>query len=849
MNSPLLKKALPHVIAILVFLVVAVVYCKPALEGKVVSQSDMVNWKGMAQKSFEYKEKHGHFPLWTESAFGGMPAYTIAIDPTSNVSIGYVGYLLNPGLPQPINFFFLACICFYILTQVIRINPWIGILGALAYAYSTYDPVIIVTGHVTKMIAIAYAPAVIASLLLIFQRKYIWGMPLLTIFLGLQIGSQHLQIVYYTLITMGLLTVFYLIHSFRQKQIKDAAIGLVISIFAGVIAFATSMTSTLAIKEYTKETMRGGRTELTNTNSKIEGKDGLNKDYAFQWSYGLGETFTLAVPGIYGGSNGGKEIGDNSKFAEKLSQEFSMPQENALQYANGSAYWGAQPFTQGPVYLGGIICLLFLFALVFLKGWQKWWLVSVAVVGIALSWGKNFPALNYFLFDHLPFYNKFRAPSTSLVMPQFAFPLLGALGLNELLYGGESNELIWKKFKTAAFIVGGLLIVLTGFYFMNDYKGVGDAGLKERFLQGKMQMLSQGKQPGQEIQAQANETANALMKDLQSDRQSLYGADLIRTILLMAAAAALLGLYIKGKLKSFVLIAGLTVLSTYDLLAIGTRYLNQESFIEQADFESSFTPTAADLQIKADPDQNFRVFDQSSQSPFEDARTSYHHNSIGGYSPAKLGLYQDIIDGQLSKGNMQVYNMLNTKYFIQSDPATRQPQARINPAAFGPCWLVKGIHFVKDGNEEMKALDSVNVRDTAIIQQKFASLIKFQPEPDSAASIRLTENLNDKLTYKFSARTNQFAVFSEVYYDKGWEAYLDGKKTDYLRVNYILRGVPVPAGEHSIEFRFEPHAYYLGNTLSIWSSLFTYLLLIGAIVIEWRRWNTARQKGNPSKEK
>ncbi len=834
MNSTVLKKALPHVIAILIFLIVAVVYCRPALEGKVVAQSDMLQYKGMAQQSFDYKEKHGHYPLWSESAFSGMPAYTIAMD-HSAIYLGPVVGILSLGLPQPINFFFLACVCFYILTVVLRINPWIGVLTALAYAYSTYDPVIVVTGHVTKMLAIGYAPGIFAGLLLLFQRKFIWGTVLMMLFFALQLSTNHLQIVYYTLLSLGVLTLFYIVHAFIQGQGKDAAIAIVLACFAGLIGFGTSALGNLPVQEYSKETMRGGRTELTNSSSKLESKNGLSKDYAFQWSYGIGETMTLAVPNVYGGGSGGKEIGDNSKFADRLTQEFSVPEETGLQYANGSAYWGAQPFTSGPVYLGAIVCFLAILGLVFVKGWQKWALLSLAVFGIVLSWGKNFPAFNYFLFDHFPFYNKFRAPAMALVIPQLVFPVLAALGLNELINSRQPRVEIWKGFRKAAYITGGLLVILIGFYFMADYSGARDTQLKEQFVQGKMQQLSQGKQAGPDVQQQAVATGNTLIRALQADRQSLYGSDLLRTILLIVAAGVLLGLYLKDKIKQPILLAGLIILSSYDLLAVGTRYLSADNYSDSADFDANLNPSAADQQIKNDPDKNFRVFDESSQSPFEDARASYHHNSLGGYSPAKLGLYQDLIENQLTKGNMQVYNMLNTKYFIQRNPQGGQPQASLNPAAFGPCWLVKAIHFVKDGNEEMKALDSINLRDTAIVQQQFAPRIKFMPVPDSSATIKLTENDNDKLTYQFSAPTNQFAVFSEIYYDKGWNAYLDGNKTDYFRVDYVLRGMAVPAGKHTIEFRFEPRSYAAGNTISTWSALILYLLLIGAIILEFRK--------------
>lgn len=836
MNA-VLKKALPHLIAIGVFLVIAVVYCRPALDGKVVGQSDVEQWKAMAQQSHEFKDKYGHFPLWTESAFSGMPAYTISMDAQTGVSFGYLLKVLTLGLPEPISFFFLACICFYILMAVLRVNPWVAVMASLAYAYASYDPVIIVTGHVTKMQAIGLAPGVIAGLLLLFRRQYLWGTGLLAFFFAGQLATQHLQIVYYTILSMGLLTLFYVIFSIREGKYKEMGIGIGLAAIAAGIGFGTSVAANLPLQEYAKETMRGGRTELTKDTNKDMGKNGLSKDYAFDWSYGIGETLTLAVPDIYGGGGAAKnEIGDNSKLADQMAQDLNIPEDTGLQFANGYAYWGAQPFTEGTVYIGAVICFLCIFSLIMLKGWPKWWLVSTIVVGIVLAWGKNFSSLNYFLFDHFPFYNKFRAPSTALFMPQLAAPILVALGLNQLLASKEDAAALWKKFLSASYITGGLLVVLIGFYFSASYQGKNDGGLKERFVQIKIQQLSQSHQAGPDAQGQAMSTANGLMRALEQDRQSLAGADLLRTIILIGAAGVLLGFFIKKKIKPVILLAGLGLLSTYDLLAVSSRYLNQDSFLDPADFQSRLNATPADQQISADPDKNFRVLDQSTQeSPFQDARASYFHNSVGGYSPAKLGLYQDLIDHQLSKGNMRVYDMLNTKYFIQADQRTGQPVARLNPGAYGPCWLVKSIHYVKDGDEEMQALDSINVRDTAIVQQKFASKIPFTPVADTTASIRLDNNLNDKIDYTFSSHTNQFAVFSEVYYSKGWDAYLDGKPADYVRVDYLLRGMAIPAGNHTIEFRFEPHSYKVGMMLTSWFSIAIYALLIASVVVEWRK--------------
>ncbi len=840
MKSSFLKKALPHVIAIVLFLIVAVVYCRPALEGKVVSQSDVQQWKAMARQSYEYKEKYGRFPLWIENDFAGMPAYTIAIDAGPAISYGYLGTIMYLGLPQPICFFFLACVCFYILMAVLRVDPWVATLASLAYAYSSYDPIIIGTGHVTKMWAIAWAPGVIAAFLLLLKRNYWWGTALLAFFFAEQISTQHLQIVYYTGLCMALLTLFFVIDAARKGQLKTTAISLGLAVLAGGIAFGTSVGATLPDEEYTKETMRGGRTELTTGASKDESKTGLSKDYAFMWSYDIWETTTLAVPDSYGGGDlNAPEIGDNSKFADRAANEFSIPQDNGIQMANELAYWGSQPNTSGPVYLGAVICFLAIFSIVLFKGWLKWGLLATAILGIVMAWGNHFSSLNYFLFDHLPYYNKFRSPSTSLFLPQLAVPILVALGLNELLKSSLPTAELWKKFKITAFAAGGLIVVLVGFYFSASYKPGGlnerESRMKDELIQRKMQMLAKSGQPQEANQQQALASANVVFHGMQEDRQAMYGSDLLRSILLIVVAAALLGLFIRKKIKPVVLLVGLLLLSSYDLLAVDSRYLKAESYVDPADFDQGLAPTPTDQQIMADPDKNFRVYDASDRSLSSSARANNFYNSLGGYSPAKLGLYQDLIDHQLTKGNVQVFDMLNTRYITEQDPRTGQLQAQRNPGAFGPCWLVNGIRYVRNGDEEMQALDSVNVRDTVIIQKKYASRIPFQPVPDTAAFLHLVENLLEKIDYKFSAKTNQFAVFSEIYYDKGWDAYIDGKKADYLRVDYLLRGMPVPAGDHTIEFRFEPHSYKIGTMLTTWFSLIIYGLLFAAVYVEWRK--------------
>ncbi|MEO5684274.1 MAG: YfhO family protein [Chitinophagaceae bacterium] len=831
-------KAWPHVTIIILFVVVAAIYCKPALEGKVLQQSDIIHWKGVAQQSFEYKEKYGHLPLWTNSMFSGMPAYQVAVERTSAISLGYLHNILTLGLPKPINYFFLACLVFYIMCQALRINPWISAGAAIGYAYATFDPVIVAVGHDSQMLSIAYAPGTLAGLFLLYDRKYWAGAALTLIFSGLLIAQTHQQIVYYTLFIIGAIGIAYAVKCFRDKQIKHFIIANALAMAAIAAGFASNALTYLTTYEFSKESIRGGRSELTsNPDGSKKPTGGLDKEYAFNWSYGISETFTLIVPAIYGGSNGGKEITGSSKFVEKLG-EVGVPEDAAYQNANGSAYWGAQPFTQGTVYLGAIMCCLFIAGLFFIQSWHKWWIAAVVVIAVMMAWGKNFAGFNYFLFDHLPFYNKFRAPTMALVIPQLAFPLFAALTLQQVIFGNISKEILWKKFKLAAYTTGTIIGVMLIFYFTADFTGSKDNQLKDNFVNSMLRQPQQGGQPTPEMQQQANQFAQSMIKALREDRKSLMGSDLLRSAVLITLAMGLLGLFIQGKLKAPVVLGSILLLSSYDILAVGRRYLNADNFIEASDYEGNFTPNAADNTIKADPGY-FRVFDQTSSDPFADARASYFHNSLGGYLAVRLGLYQDLMDNQLRKGNKAVFDMLNTKYIIQQNPANGQPVAVVNQDAFGPCWLVKNVHYVKDGNEEMKALDSVNLKDNVIVQEKYKNMIPAIPAYDSMASLKLVRNVNDSIVYASAATTNQFAVFSEIYYTKGWNAFIDGKKTDYLRVDYALRGMPLPPGNHTIEFKFEPQSYKLGNTLAVIASLAAYILLLVAGWMEWKKRSAA----------
>jgi hypothetical protein len=843
MNKSIWQRVQPHVLAIGVFLLVSAFYCLPALQGLIVNQSDIIGWKGMAQQSIEFKEKHGHFPLWTNSLFSGMPAYQVYLEAKYNISIAWLDSVFRGFLPNPAGFFFLNCIGFYILCVVVRLRTWVAIFGALAYAFASYNPILIATGHITKLAAMGYSPAVLAGLLLLTQRKYVLGFITTLLFATLLFFQNHIQIVYYTILIALCASVAFAIQAIRKKEIKHLLVTGGLALVAAGISAASYAVMLMPLNEYVKETMRGGRSELTINNAKEnKSKGGLDKDYAFSWSYGIGESMTFILPAARGGSSGPGELpSENSKSVEAM-QDSQLPEE-AINYFYRylNAYWGDQPSTSGPVYFGVIVMLLAIAGLFIVRSWHLGWIIAVSLLGILLSWGKNFSSFNYFLFDYLPMYNKFRAPSMSLVIPQLSFALLAAFALQELLYGNWDPKTLWKKLKSATIVTGLLLVIMIFGYFNSDYKSERDKDVKGLISQTMERVISQGKQPTDQISQQANTIASSIMTGLTTDRKNLYSSDLVRSLLFFALGFVLIFLAYRKKFKPLYLAVGFILISFIDLIGVDLRYLSKSNYIAEDELlGTTFTPNRADLQIKQDTGY-YRVFDQNGD--FQDnSRSAYHHNSIGGYNPAKLALYQDLIEHQLSKNNMQVMNMLNTKYFIVSGQQDQQPMAIPNPEALGPVWFVKAIRFVNNADEEMKALDSIAPKDTAIADKREQSKIPIMPQFDSTASIRLVQNLNDQILYESKSTSNQFAVFSEIYYPYGWKAFVDGKETPIARVNYVLRGLPVPAGDHKIEFRFEPKSKANGDMISLVISILSWILLIGGLIWEWKQSNKTTVK-------
>ena len=813
------KSLLPHAIAVGIFLVVAVIFCKPALEGKVLNQSDVSHWKGMAQDLFNYKATHGHYPLWNNNLFGGMPAYQIAMEAANPITPIYFHQLFMLFLGKPIGFFFLLCIGFYFLSQVIGTKPWIGILGSIAYAYATYDPVIIAVGHDTKMQAMAYMPALLGALWLIYKKEYWWGAALTALFSFLLIAMNHLQVTYYFLIMAGIMTIAFMIQWIKQKDYKHLGISLAIALSMGALGVGPNIVSLATTSDYAKATMRGGSIMLDSTGTATKSK-GLEIDYAFYYgSYGLAETYTFLVPGIYGGSSGG-ELDINSNFAKKA-LERGIPEEQAAQIAGYMpTYWGPQPMTSGPVYFGAIICFLFILGMVYLKTWHRWWILAVCILAVMMSWGSNFMGFNSFLFNNLPLYNKFRAPSIILILPQLLFPLLGIMALQQLLFEEKNKAIALASLKKAVYITGAFILGAVLLYFSFDYIG------KDDQIKNMLTQMLGGNQ----------EEANSFYNVLKEDRRSMFGSDLIRSIIFIAGAVALLWFAIQQKLKTMYALVAILVLSSADLFTVGKRYLSEKNFQDaEVVNESQFAPTPIDQQILSDTTKP-RVLNLTTD-PYTDAITAYHHRSVGGYHPAKLSIYNDLIQFQLNKQpmNIGVLNMLNTRYFIVPNPQNGQPGLQVNPAALGHVWFVKGIQYEKDPGAVMKAMNQFSPADTAIVEEQYKAAIPFAPEFDSTANIAQVLNDNDLIRYRSNSTKNQFAVFSEIFYDRGWKATIDGKEAPIVKVNYVLRGLAIPAGNHEIVFEFKPASYYNSAKIAVITSAPIWILLILAAFFSLRK--------------
>ncbi len=795
--------ALPHLIAIALFLIITLIYFAPAaFEGKDLVQGDVTNAKATGADIKEHFLATGENAFWSNTMFGGMPANYTAMPPTTNV-FRVFGEILTLGLSKlHLGQFFLALLGFYIFLLALGCKPWLSMIGAIAYAFASYNLIIIEAGHMNKGLVMATMAPVLGGIILCYRRQFITGGLITLIFTGLNILWGHQQITYYLVLTIVVLALVYLVYSFKEKQFKHFVLSSAVLLVLAGLALLPALGFLIPSADYAKETMRGGTVLQTNPEGKQE-SSGLEIDYAFAWSNGKAETMTLLIPNFYGGSSH-YALGNDSECYKQLRST-----GQARQFCQAApTYWGDQPFTSGPVYAGAIICFLFVLGLFIVKGPEKWWLLLATILAIVMSWGHNFMAFNEFLFNNLPLYNKFRVPSMSLVIANLAMAALGILALKELLDHSKEAHFAKTYFKPLSIsfaIVGGLSLVIALFgSSMFDFAGNSDANFPAW-----------------------------LVDALKADRQQMLRSDAWRSFLYILLAYALIWFYIKKPFKEIYFVLGLGLLIAVDLWTVDTRFLNHDDFVPKQKAKE-IVPTEADLQILQDKDPNYRVLNLTT-STFNDARTSYFHKSIGGYSGAKLRRYQDIIDFHFSKGiNMNVLNMLNTRYFIlPSQEQQGKTVVQRNSQALGNVWFVEKITWVDGPDAEIVALNDFDPAKEVFIDKAWQHLLPnsstLERTTDSTAYIRLSDYRNPgNLFYESNNPQTQLAVFSEVYY-KTWQVFIDGKQVPLLRVNYILRGLEIPAGQHVIEFKCVDEVYEQSASLSNWSSVIVGLLILGFI--------------------
>ncbi len=778
-----LKKLRPHLIVLLLFMSISFVYFSPLLEGKMLDMHDIKQWQGMSKEVVDFHEKTGENALWTNSMFSGMPAYQIATWSDANL-IQYVVKVITLGMPRPASLLFLYLLGFYILLLSLKVDYRLAAVGAIAFAFSSYFFIIIQAGHMTKAHAIAYVPMVVAAVLYTYRGKMLLGGVLTALTVALEIYANHLQITYYLALMLLSFGLVQLVKDLKAKNLVDFAKRTGVLLVAALLASGTAFTNLAATMEYGKDSTRGKSELTTNLDNKTTG---LDKDYATQWSYGIAETFTLLIPNFHGGASQG-ELTTESETYQAIK---STP--NAKQLIKQlPLYWGDQPGVSGPTYAGAIVIFLFVLGLFFVKSEMRIWLVMATIMSIMLAWGKNFMGLTELFLDYFPGYNKFRAVSMILVIAEFTVPLLGFVALNKFLSSDKLENEKEKSLKLAFYFVGGitLLFALIPSLFF-DFVGGQDASLEKN---------------GWPIDA------------LQSDRAGLLSADAWRSFIFIALTFGTLWLFLKNQLQSKYVIFIVGVLVLADMWTVNKRYLNNDNFASKRKVEKPYQASQADQQILNDKDPNFRVFNQT-VSTFNDASTSYFHKSIGGYHGAKLKRYQELIENHIAKGNMAVLNMLNTKYFI-----SQQGQVQQNPGAMGNAWFVNNVNIVANADAEIAALNGFNPDSTAIVDIRFSDQI-IENLDNSNATITLEEYKPNYLKYTSSSTKDGIAIFSEIYYDKGWNAYIDGELKPHFRADYVLRGMQIPEGNHLVEFKFEPSTYKTGETVALASSVTLLLLL------------------------
>lgn len=833
-----MKKLLPDLIAILAFVLLSFAYFFPAdIENRILFQHDTAAGAGAGQEVKEYYEQTGERSRWTNSLFGGMPMYQIAPSYDSTKSLQWVQKAYQLFLPDYVCLTFMLMLGFYILLRVFGIPVWLAGLGGIMWAFSSYFFILISAGHIWKFITLAYVPPTIAGIVLAYRGKLLWGGILTALFVALQITSNHVQMSYYFFFVILFFVGAYFEKAWRTKTLPQFFKASAVLIVAALVGIAANVSNLYHTYAYSKETMRG-KSELVQTGDAAkQTSSGLDRDYITQWSYGIDETLTLLVPNFKGGAS-----------AALSQSETAMSKANPMYsslYGSLTQYFGTQPMTSGPVYVGAFVLFLFVLGCFIVKGPLKWALIGATFFSIVLSWGKNFMPLTDFFIDYVPLYNKFRAVSSILVIAEFTIPLLAIFALKRLLEEPEILKQEKKPLGISLLLTAGIALLLA----------VAPGSIGSGYVPAQEAQMLQNAVNQQMIPANK---LSGILANLGEMRAELVSSDALRSFIIIGIGCSLLWLYASGKLRSSLTIAGITILCLADMWGVNKRYLNDAQFVPHSIRTETFTKTNTDELILQDTSLDYRVLNFAT-STFDDNNTSYWHKSVGGYHPAKLRRYQEMIEHHISPemqaaykaiatagGEMdsvdankfRVLNMLNTKYFIFPAGQQRQTVPILNPHAYGNAWFVNKVQYVNNANEEIDALDSIIPTETAVVDARFKDVLKGATESykDSLSSIRLTSYTPNRLTYETNNAQDGIAVFSEIYYPDGWHVTIDGQPAELARADYILRTMHVPAGQHTIEMRFDPTSLHVTEGIAYGALALLVIGIIVAVLIAKRKY-------------
>jgi len=817
----IVNKFYPHALVILGFILVSLIYFYPVLQGKQIFQSDIAQYTGMAKEQNDFRAAEHAEPYWTNSAFGGMPTYQLG----ANYPNDFVGKLddVLRFLPRPADYLFLYFLGFYGLLLVLKTDPLKAFIGALAFGFSTYLIIILGVGHNAKAHAIAYMPLVIAGFILVFQKKYIWG-GLLTMFaVALEVNANHFQMTYYLLIFLLILSAYFAFNFIKEKEFKPLLTAIGVLAVAGIFAIGANATNLLATSEYAKFSTRSN-SELTFNpdGSKKTNENALSREYITEYSYGIAESFNLIAPRLFGGSNH-ENVGTDSRMYSFMIEQ-GVPSEQAQDFVSGMpTYWGDQPIVAAPAYIGVVVFFLAVLALFIDDRKIKYVFLTGALFSLVLSWGKNFALLTDFFIDYVPMYDKFRAVSSIQVILELCFPVLAVMGLQSFFKAKEDPKLQQKALVQTGVFGLGVILILVFAKSMFHFTGSSDNYFLESY-------------------------GPAFVDALKEDRKSLYSADLLRSGFFIVVTFGILWLFIKNKLAQNTTLIIVGILMIFDLFFVDKKYVSAKDFVSPVQIAAPFQETPSDAQILKDT-THYRVFEVNGN--MSSARASYFHHSLGGYHAAKPRRMQQLFDYQIAKNNVEVLDMLNVKYIIQTDKEGKEFPT-INPNANGNAWFVSAVKLVNKPDDVMKALDHIDTKTVAVFnvhehESKFKNA-RMKKQWDTTGTIQVVQYKPNYIKYKSNNGKDGLAVFSEIYYKDGWNAYIDGKLTDHFPVDYVLRAMEIPGGEHTIEFKFEPQVVKTGSLITLASSIGMFLLLIGGVYFEkFFRKNSQRNHGDTLK--